>query len=83
MKVSQDRLGHADPKTTMLYTQAVSEDERRTAQQLGVALEEGFQSGQNDRSFLHIPVALPFTPLSTLFTFFYQVRTDLDATNIR
>jgi len=44
MKVRQDRLGHADPKTTMLYTHAVSEDERRTAEQLGAVLEEGFLS---------------------------------------
>jgi integrase len=44
MKVRQDRLGHADPKTTMLYTHAVSADERSTAEQLGDLLEPGFLS---------------------------------------
>jgi integrase len=44
MKVRQDRLGHADPKTTMLYTHAVSQDDRRTAEQLGTLLEDGFLS---------------------------------------
>ena len=44
MKVRQDRLGHAHPKTTMLYTHAVSEDERHTAEQLGAVLEDGFLS---------------------------------------
>jgi hypothetical protein len=44
MKLRQDRLGHADPKTTMLYTHAVSEDERRTAEQLGALLEDEFLS---------------------------------------
>jgi integrase len=44
MKVRQDRLGHADPKTTMLYTHAVSADERSTAEQLGALLEQEFLS---------------------------------------
>jgi len=44
MKVRQDRLGHADPKTTMLYTHAVSADERSTAEQLGALFEPGFLS---------------------------------------
>jgi hypothetical protein len=44
MKVRQDRLGHADPKTTMLYTHSVSEDDRSTAEQLGALLEQGFLS---------------------------------------
>lgn len=44
MKVRQDRLGHADPKTTMLYTHAVSADERSTAEQLGDLLEAEFLS---------------------------------------
>lgn len=44
MKVRQDRLGHADPKTTMLYTHAVSADERSTAAQLGALLEPEFLS---------------------------------------
>jgi integrase len=42
MKVRQDRLGHADPKTTMLYTHSISGDERSTAQQLGALLEQEF-----------------------------------------
>jgi len=44
MKVRQDRLGHADPKTTMLYTHSVSEDDRSTAEQLGALFEDGFLS---------------------------------------
>jgi hypothetical protein len=44
LRVRQDRLGHADPKTTMLYTHAVSEDDRSTAEQLGALLEDGFLS---------------------------------------
>jgi len=44
LRVRQDRLGHADPKTTMLYTHAVSEDDRGTAEQLGALLEQGFLS---------------------------------------
>ena len=35
MRVRQDRLGHHDPETTMLYTHTVSEDERTVAEQLG------------------------------------------------
>ena len=42
MKVRQDRLGHADPKATMLYTHSISSDERSTAQQLGALLESEF-----------------------------------------
>jgi hypothetical protein len=42
MKIRQDRLGHADPKTTMLYAHSISADERSTAQQLGALLEHGF-----------------------------------------
>jgi integrase len=44
LRVRQDRLGHADPKTTMLYTHSVSEDDRSTAEQLGAILEQGFLS---------------------------------------
>lgn len=44
LRVRHDRLGHADPKTTMLYTHAVSEDDRSTAEQLGALLEEGLLS---------------------------------------
>jgi integrase len=44
MKMRQDRLGHADPKTTMPYTHSVSEDDRSTAVQLGALLEDGFLS---------------------------------------
>jgi integrase len=44
MKVRQDRLGHADPKTTMFYTHSVSEDDRSTAEQLGALLEQEFLS---------------------------------------
>ena len=42
MKVRQDRLGHADPKTTMGYTHAISADERKVAAQLGALLQPGF-----------------------------------------
>ena len=35
LRVRQDRLGHVDPKTTMLYTHTISEDERAVAEQLG------------------------------------------------
>jgi integrase len=35
MAVRQNRLGHTDPKTTMEYTSVVSEDERKTAAELG------------------------------------------------
>ena len=31
MKIRQDRLGHVDPKTTLGYTHAISEDEKRVA----------------------------------------------------
>ena len=42
MRVRQDRLGHADPKTTMSYTHSISADERNIATQLGTLLEGGF-----------------------------------------
>jgi integrase len=35
MKVRQDRLGHADPRTTMGYTHVIGDDHRKVAQQLG------------------------------------------------
>lgn len=38
IKVRQERLGHVDPATTMLYTHLVSEDDRRVSQQLGEIL---------------------------------------------
>jgi integrase len=38
MAVRQNRLGHADAQTTMGYTHAVSNDERRTAELLGKIL---------------------------------------------
>jgi integrase len=42
MRVRQDRLGHADPKTTMGYTHAISADERNVAAQLGALLQQEF-----------------------------------------
>jgi integrase len=33
LKIRQDRLGHIDPKTTLGYTHAISEDEKRVAAQ--------------------------------------------------
>ena len=42
MKVRQNRLGHADPKTTMGYTHTISADERNVAEQLGALLQQGF-----------------------------------------
>jgi len=35
MKVRQDRLGHADPRTTMGYTHVIGDDHRNVADQLG------------------------------------------------
>jgi len=35
MKVRQDRLGHADPRTTMGYTHVIGDDPRKVAEQLG------------------------------------------------
>jgi hypothetical protein len=35
MAVRQTRLGHSDARTTMLYSQVVSEDGRRFAARLG------------------------------------------------
>jgi len=35
MRVRQDRLGHADPRTTMGYTHVIGDDDRRVAEQLG------------------------------------------------
>jgi integrase len=35
MKVRQDRLGHADPRTTMGYTHVIGDDHRKVAEQLG------------------------------------------------
>jgi hypothetical protein len=35
MKVRQDRLGHADPRTTMGYTHVIGDDHRKMAEQLG------------------------------------------------
>jgi integrase len=35
MKVRQDRLGHADPLTTMGYTHVIGDDHRKVAEQLG------------------------------------------------
>ena len=34
MKVRQDRLGHADPRTTMGYTHVIGDDHRKVAEQL-------------------------------------------------
>jgi integrase len=42
MRVRQDRLGHADPKTTMSYTHVISSDERNIASQLGAIIHAGF-----------------------------------------
>ena len=39
MAVRQGRLGHSDPRTTMMYSHAVSEDGRRFAAKLGGLLE--------------------------------------------
>ena len=38
LRVRQDRLGHADPKTTMLYTHAVSEDRPKLPQPSSLVL---------------------------------------------
>jgi integrase len=38
MAVRQGRLGHSDPRTTMMYSHAVSEDGRRFAAKLGDVL---------------------------------------------
>ena len=38
MAVRQNRLGHAEPGTTMGYTHAVTADERKTADELGKIL---------------------------------------------
>ena len=35
MKVRQDRLGHADPRTTMGYTHLIGDDDRKVAEKLG------------------------------------------------
>jgi len=35
MKVRQDRLGHADPRTIMGYTHVIGDDHRKVAEQLG------------------------------------------------
>ena len=35
MKVRQDRLGHADPRTTMGYKHVIGDDHRKVAEQLG------------------------------------------------
>jgi hypothetical protein len=35
MKVRQDRLRHADPRTTMGYTHVIADDHRNVADQLG------------------------------------------------
>jgi site-specific recombinase XerC len=35
IKVRQDRLGHADPRTTMGYTHVIGDDHRKVAEQLG------------------------------------------------
>jgi integrase len=34
-RVRQDRLGHADPRTTMGYTHVIGDDHRKVAEQLG------------------------------------------------
>jgi hypothetical protein len=48
MKVRQDRLGHMHPETTMLYTHAVSADERRIAAELGRILHGSERNQQEE-----------------------------------
>jgi integrase len=48
MAVRLNRLGHAEPGTTMNYTHAVTLDERRTAEQLGKILHVNERNGESE-----------------------------------
>jgi integrase len=48
LKVRQERLGHVDPRTTMSYTHLVSEDDRRTAAELGRIVCLNLPKNEND-----------------------------------
>jgi len=51
MKIRQDRLGHIDPKTTLGYTHAVSEDERRVAAEFDSVLCPNASKTENEKAF--------------------------------
>ena len=49
MAVRLHRLGHAEAQTTMSYTHVVTEDERKTAEELGRILHATARNEQNER----------------------------------
>lgn len=57
MAVRLNRLGHAEPQTTMNYTHAVTADERRTAEELGKILHVNARN-EPEESFAAKPLTL-------------------------
>jgi integrase len=53
MAVRLNRLGHAEPQTTMGYTHAVTADERRIANEIGKILHGTARKGQEERPALN------------------------------
>jgi integrase len=51
MKIRQDRLGHIDARTTMGYTHAVSDDEKRAAAQMGEILCANARKAEKTNAF--------------------------------
>jgi integrase len=51
MKIRQDRLGHIDPRTTLGYTHAISDDEKRAAAQMGEILRANARKAENTNAF--------------------------------
>jgi integrase len=51
MKIRQDRLGHVDSKTTLGYTHAISEDEKRVAAQFDEILRADVCSAEKEKAF--------------------------------
>ena len=51
MKIRQDRLGHVDPKTTLRYTHAISEDEKRVAAGFDEILRADACKAEKEKAF--------------------------------
>jgi len=51
LKIRQDRLGHVDPKTTLGYTHAIGEDEKRVAAEFDEVLRADVCKAEKEKAF--------------------------------